>query len=629
MTKLCLFLSSPERQPQGVWAVWNGLAADNGISLEQKLADYLLTIRHEHMVWAYETGKKKIGSKTVADWLEGGVRPSMWWTSLLYERHPRLSPWLYPVYKLRCLEILFENLHIKQLHVIGHDSVLLAVLKLLCRQKGILFTTTGAEEKLKKTPKLQTLYYKIPAPLRAIIRLALWHWRIKRKLPRPAGMQASRSAVTIATYFPNINKVVAREGHFQSHYWERLHELINQHVERGDFICNWLLIHFPAPDISFDECVRLCRRFNLVASGSFTFNYLEQFLDFKSVFRATWRWLKIGCNSLFIEKAFAEACHFQNSDVNFWTYARIQWAESFRGWRCLERCLQNEAFINYTRLSAPQKWTLYVLENCPWERMLTTHCHAVINNGPVVGVQHSTVRPSDFRYFDDYRTFQDERTAEFQPDIICGNGAGAINQWLANKMPESKIFKVEALRYQYLDKLKTAADDGVKPATILILTSFFAEETQNHLRLLAEALNDGCLNPFTLLLKAHPYYSVDWWLNSLSPTQQARIEITSRPLKDLLRPGVIIWASNSTTASLEAAYLRLPLMVMLPYADFDLCPIQEFRGLARTGDLADVKKAIAHPSTPAIPAGYLDINPELSRWQVLLRKMAALDSDNK
>ena len=65
------------------------------------------------------------------------------------------------------------------------------------------------------------------------------------------------------------------------------------------------------------------------------------------------------------------AFRFAGSNVNFWPYLAPHWSESFRGWRCLERCLQQRAFDVYAKVAGPQRWTLFPLENCPWERMLT------------------------------------------------------------------------------------------------------------------------------------------------------------------------------------------------------------------------------------------------------------------
>ena len=89
--------------------------------------------------------------------------------------------------------------------------------------------------------------------------------------------------------------------------------------------------------------------------------------------------------------------------------------------------LQQKGIENYVGQAGAQRWWTFPLENCPWERMLT---HAVHERhaGPVLGAQHSTIRPTDFRYFDDPRTWSDPETLPFQPDCVAGNGESACSQ---------------------------------------------------------------------------------------------------------------------------------------------------------------------------------------------------------
>lgn len=77
-----------------------------------------------------------------------------------------------------------------------------------------------------------------------------------------------------------------------------------------------------------------------------------------------------------------------------------------------------------------------------------------------------------------------------------------------------------------------------------------------------------------------------------------------------------VWASNSTTAALEAALKGLPVMVMLPSDDFDLCPLQDVPELPRTGDLEDVRLAGNGGALDLTPIIWTD--PELPRWRQLL-----------
>ena len=154
-----------------------------------------------------------------------------------------------------------------------------------------------------------------------------------------------------------------------------------------------------------------------------------------------------------------ELCRFEGSRLNFWAYMAGDWAETFRGWRCLERCLQQRGIDNYVKAAGPQRWFTFPLENCPWERMLTHAAHTPPGaGGPVYGAQHSTIRPTDFRYFDDPVTFTDSACAPFQPDRICANGQGALRQWQAAGVPQERLELVEALKERDVEKARAFVD---------------------------------------------------------------------------------------------------------------------------------------------------------------------------
>ena len=151
-------------------------------------------------------------------------------------------------------------------------------------------------------------------------------------------------------------------------------------------------------------------------------------------------------------------------------------------------------------MAGPQRWTLFPLENCPWERMLTQTMHEA-GNGPVIGAQHSTIRPTDFRYFDDPRTFTGELAA-FQPDMVRGNGQSACSQWREAGVPAERLGRDGALHYLYLARtdaqdasLGASAESTPASRRLLAVTSFFADETEPHRpRLLARSLHTGaCL----------------------------------------------------------------------------------------------------------------------------------------
>ncbi|MDE6734253.1 MAG: hypothetical protein K2J64_02155, partial [Desulfovibrio sp.] len=107
-------------------------------------------------------------------------------------------------------------------------------------------------------------------------------------------------------------------------------------------------------------------------------------------------------------------------------------------------------------------------------------------------------------------------------------------------------------------------------------------------------------------------------LRGLLGADAEKVRISSAPLALALAPGITVWTSNSTTAALEAALKGLALMVMMPQDDFDLCPLQDVPGLARTATPEDVRRHLAAPAAPALPGEYLDLDTELPRWRKLL-----------
>ncbi|MBE6443001.1 MAG: hypothetical protein E7022_11940 [Desulfovibrio desulfuricans] len=622
----------PDGRPEGPaaerlvvrWAGWD--APGGEISLEARLRDDLKAIRAEHAAWAYETGRLRVAGREVQHHLRCGAKLSMWWCSLLYERHPKMTPGLYTLYKLRALERLMDAEGCTSLRVRGGDMRLRRSLKQLCAASRRMFAEEdGATPARPAGSPLRRLYAALPAPLRAVLRYAHWWWTVRRRLKplrrlAPLPETAGRPA-TIVTYFPNVDMEAAQQGRYRSRYWEALHDALNRraHAEGGQFV-RWLFIRFPAPQLDFGQCIDLRDRFRAAGVDGASFHYLEEFLGLRDVLAAWLRYARLCLASWKLEKVVRPSFRLAGSRLNFWNELGRYWAESFRGWRCLERCLQHRAFQRYAALAGPQRWTLFPLENCPWERMLTQSMHEA-GNGPVIGAQHSTIRPTDFRYFDDPRTFTGAE-ADFQPDAIRGNGQSACGQWREAGVPAERLGVVEALRYLYLADTPLppppTAATAPAPRRLLVVTSFFRDETEAHLALLARALTGGLPDGWEVRVKPHPYLPVESRLRALLGKRAAEISVADGPIADQLKPGVVVWASNSTTVTLEAAVRGLPVMAMLPADDFDLCPLQDVPGLPRTGTPVDVAAALARPTAVPLPQDYLELDAALPRWKELL-----------
>lgn len=607
--------------------VWDRRSVPHGQrSIPRHLEEYVYEIRAELVSWAYTTGRAIVGGRQVQEWLQCGDRLSMWWCSLLFEQHPKVMPDLWCALKLRALERMIEadDTAYAVICLRGGDARLARALQDFCTATGRIFLRERPIEKARQAAHtgLAGMYYRLPALCRAVVRFGAWLWK-KRRLPQTQDPRPVGIFGTIATYFPNIDAQAAAQGRFYSRYWESLHDALAAAGAR----IHWLFMAFPSPQYTFGECLQLRDRFRAQCGGHDTYHYIEEFIGPAEVWRALRRYVRLLWASLRIESAVRPLCAFAGSRMNMWVYLGAYFADSFRGWRALERCLHREAMLCYADWAGPQRWTVFPMENCPWERMLTEAMHsagAALSDGQgrVYAVQHSTVRPTDFRYFDDPRTFIDVDCNIFQPDTILANGQGALAEFARAHVPQARLGLAEALRYMYLAQ---SADAGSPPMThpvrLLIVTSFFADECEAHIRTLCDWLRTE--HGLDVVLKPHPYLDVApifarFAASDLMPP------ILTEAVGELLTPGTVVWASNSTTVALEAVVRGLPVLVQTPEDDVDLSPLQG-TGAVRVSTAADVHSALNALNDPnsgawqcSLAADYLALDPALPRLKAHL-----------
>lgn len=598
--------------------VWRFGGEGPGKDLGAEVAARLPRLRAELNAWTVGTGRAHIHGRSVEDWLCAGERPSMWWCSTLTEKHPKVTHGLFEVFMARVLEELMGKASATELTLVTENRLLVRTLRHFCAVTGrrfrhVLPSRSETPPSFFSREGLRRVYGALPPLFKALGRFPLWLWLQKRHLPHTV-RPATEARFAMVTYFPNIDMNRAREGRYRSRYWESLHDAL---AEKGPAPVDWLFLFFPSAQCSLKEAVALREKFASNGTDGQSFHFLEEFLDGKAMCRAVNRFRLLRQAAKHIESAVADRFVFQGSRLNFWPLLKENWQDSFRGWRCLERCLMHEAFKGYAAWAEKRDFTVYVQENCPWERMLCQVLHDA-DAGKVYGMQHSTVRPTDLRYFDDPRLFVDPVFRASLPDKFLNNGTGAQKLLIEAGMPAAFSVLVEALRYQYLDArpVEPVENAGVvKQKRLLLCTSFFADETVAHLRLAAAAHAAGALDGFDLCVKAHPYLPVDKLLAELFP--HGGPEMLSTSIADLLKPGTVVWASNSTTVALEAAYQGLPVLVTAPVGDFNLSPVQDLDvPFVRTAD--EVRAALHSATPPTIPQNYLCLEATLPRWRKTL-----------
>lgn len=571
---------------------------------------------------------------------------------------------------------------------------------------------------------LLQIYACLPAPVQALLRFCHWLVQVRRHfplMPPPAQKQtaADSSPLLLVSYFPAYSAAAAAQGHFRSPYWGALHDVLDQQGRPQQH----LFIRATAPHESLAQAVQRCRQWNMQAQAGSGFHYLEEFLPPSAVLAACRRFIGLAFRAAQLKKHCAKRCVLPHSRLNFWALARADYAQSFMGWRGLERCLQAEACARYITWLGQPAVALFPLENCPWERMLihalrtinpqkpcaaqapSAHTHnedgqAGFTNHEgstpraagrrILGAQHSTLRPTDWRYFDDPRFFTHPATRDLAPDSLVTNGAHAVQQLLHAGLPASLLASAEALRFQQQASpaqsqkrtppcaeaqsqvqaqpliyepiaIHAQAQERIQPQApawgqlfakqgapcqpaampaqqalpparvLLLLTSFFMQESQAHCLVLGQAMRLGLVQHCRIICKSHPWLDArPLLLAACPPALHSRLEFTTSPLPQLFaqaqkaaraaRGSALVWCSNSTSAVVDAALAALPLLVHLPPTGFNLCPLAALPQLPYASTVHELGTALRQPRRIHLPQGWLNSHAGTAQWQTLLHE---------
>ena len=142
------------------------------------------------------------------------------------------------------------------------------------------------------------------------------------------------------------------------------------------------------------------------------------------------------------------------------------------------------------------------MENQGWERIFL-HFWRKHGHGTIIGVPHSTIRYWDLRYFD---TTTHKSLADLpQPDLVAVNGEHGWQMLQQSCYPMERCVSVEALRYQYLVKLKPVhLKKASKDINRLLVLGDIQPETTHQMLLELEKSYTLLERKVEIWIKPHP-----------------------------------------------------------------------------------------------------------------------------
>ena len=619
MTAQVLIISDSETVPQikeGVIYLWKGRSeTETAHSLLHYVEENAERLRAKYLAWIHDLGETLVGGQRLIDRLAFEDGLSYWWMTLLVEKSSDKSP-ISEAMRLLALEEIICKANPNEVQFFGNNQLLHECISGICAKLGIQCKWNRIPGK-KARRDLRSLYSRLPNAIRALPSL-LWHvlthWSLKKV--RCDVCSGGDKTIFLCSYFIHLDQSLCSKGIFYSRQWEALPTLL----QKNGFCTNWIHHYLKNSVVqNTGVAVEWVNRFNQEQDDQGFHTFLDTFLSWRVVLRVIGRWLGL-LGLAFRLRKLSEALGLNDSHSWLWPLMERDWYLSLCGPMAVSNLFWIELFDSAIRDLPHQRIGLYLYENLNWERAFI-HAWRKYGHGRLLAVAHSTVRFWDLTYFSDPRTLNStEPYIMPQPDAIVLNGEAEMDAFSHAGQPMDKIVKGEALRYPHLTdfsgrrlKIHSAQEEM---AGVLILGDLLAESTRKMLDLL------DCAAPmlserFNYTVKPHPNCMV-----RAEDYPRLKLTIVADPLGKIMQNYDIAYASNSTSAGLDAYLSGMPLVVMLDPNELNMSPLRGQTGVHFTSTPSELAKALEAANTNAngesIRKDFFFLDPELSRWRRLL-----------
>ena len=205
------------------------------------------------------------------------------------------------------------------------------------------------------------------------------------------------------------------------------------------------------------------------------------------------------------------------------------------------------------------------------------------------------------------------------PDMLGINSSKGLEWMQESGYPSHKITRIEALRYFCLDGKYGSFRKPIVPAgrKLLMVAGILPEEARFQIQLLRQVHEQGGLDKYDQVwIKPHPGLTLDPILKDLKPNFQ--FTIVTRPIIELMEQTDVVYCANSTGASLEAAWLGVPLIILAAMDSMNLNPMFGFPDQSFVKDCAELLSALKNPKPIEMPKDYFFLDEDLKSWKEIL-----------
>lgn len=597
-----------------LWRQYVGAGEPNVISIPLLVEEQAETLRSRYLAWIHDLGEAVIGGGRVIDQLS--LRPgfSYWWMSSLAQKfNASGTSGIECAIKALALEVLLATHQPSSIILISGNHRLAACLQNHCCNIGTDFVWRSVSVR-EGGGIHSSLYRSLPRSWQASIYLV---WYLLKLMPMflkcNSVIPVISGDVLFVDVLVHLDKRASMCGRFISNYWTT----IVDKLPKWQVASNWFHLYFRHPVTPSPLDARcLVERFNESAKN-FQFHVLiEQSMSFRILLAGLRDYMKV-------RRAFAQLHDIKfirpaNSSLDLWPFHSEDWADSLCGKEAMTNCLRVSLFESIVNHLPRQRVGVYIMENQPWE-MAFIHAWRAGGHGVLIGSPHTTIRFWDLRYHCDERCYQKGSDNSLPlPDKLAVNGPVGRNSILAGGFPPARVVEVEALRFLHLltrQSRKPSASLEPRELHVLVCGDFLAETNRQlveWLEIAVQSLSMGSV----IVFKPHPACT-------FNPAKYPALtlKMTDAPLAELFNDCDVVFASNTTSAAVDAYCAGVPVVQMLDGVTFNMSPLRGLPGVQYVSDpdelaglLLGAQQRDEHSAQP-----YFCLDLELLRWRKLLR----------
>lgn len=575
----------------------------NGIEIRRSYSNFIHNLSHQ-----------KIGKKKIYNFFLFNNHFNLWWMSLLYEKNFYKSKNISECIKIIGLEKIIKEFKPHTIRLICSSNKTRKCIIELCKQLDVnlKIDIKNKSKKFSNYKFLKIIKKNIPYYLQGFLFLLSYYLNALslKKLKKPSWVKSS-SSIFLFSYFTHLKFNKTNKSIIESSQWEDVIGLIRK--RRKDI--NWL--HFDG--MTKDNYKK--KNFLSLSPNSKQFSdfneqhfFLEGYLNIQLLIKIFFIYSFLHLKYL-IFRPKKNIFSVKDSNINLYPLLIDDWHESFSGIILMQNIIWIILFDLAMKDIPKSKFGLFPQENQSWERAFISSWRKH-QTGKLIGYAHSDIRFWDTKYFENVEIFENDSLRFPYSDALAINSERAYENLISSKFPQSKILKVEAVRYLRVLENDNKISLNINSFKKILIVGDY--QFRYNYKLLEDIYSLN-LNPknYNLTFKSHPGFPID-----VSKYKLFGLKETNEPLEDILQDYDIIVAVDATASSIEAVLMNKFTIVYYDSAYLNYSPLRNSNSVSFASNKYELGEYIKNYDSKVKIDNHnlLYFNKDLKLWKNVIDK---------